>query len=90
MPTPAPALSAPHIVLTVQLSAPDMDALLDAISQFSATMDDPDRIAAIRVDENASAPNWTWPRGLSIRAACTLTGGAIMPQVSAPPDSETC
>lgn len=52
MPTPAPALSAPHIVLTVQLSAPDMDALLDAISQISATMDDPDRIAAVRVDEN--------------------------------------
>lgn len=53
MPTPAPALSAPPTVLTVQLSAPDMDALLDAISQISATMDDPDRIAAVRVDENA-------------------------------------
>ncbi len=53
MTTSAPALPAPQIVLTMKLSAPDMDALLDAIGQISAQMDDPDRIAAIRVDETA-------------------------------------
>ena len=45
--------TAPHILLTMQLSAPDMDALLDMIAQISAQMPDPDQIAAIRVDESA-------------------------------------
>lgn len=40
-------------VLTVQLSAPDMDALTDMICQITSQMDDPDQIAAIRVDEDA-------------------------------------
>ena len=53
MTTSAPALPAPHIVLTMKLSAPDMDALLDVIGQISGQMDDPERIAAIRVDETA-------------------------------------
>ena len=48
-----PALLAPQIVLTMKLTAPDMDALLDVIGQISAQMDEPDRIAAIRVDETA-------------------------------------
>lgn len=45
--------TAPHIVLTMQLSAPDMDALMGMIAQISAHMGDPDQIAAIHVDENA-------------------------------------
>jgi hypothetical protein len=45
--------NAPRIVLTMQLSAPDMDALMDMIIRISAHMGDPDRIAAIRVDESA-------------------------------------
>jgi hypothetical protein len=53
MTTSAPALPAPQIVLTMKLSAPDMDALLDAITLFAGTVDDPDRIAAIRIDEDA-------------------------------------
>lgn len=52
MTTSAPALPAPKIVLTMKLSAPDMDALLDVIGHINGQMDDPDRIAAIRVDEN--------------------------------------
>lgn len=53
MPTSTPALPALRIVLTMKLSAPDMDQLMDVIAQISAQMDDPDRIAAIRVDEDA-------------------------------------
>lgn len=53
MPVTITALSTPHIALTVQVSAPDMHALLDALAQISATMDDPDCIAAVRVDEDA-------------------------------------
>lgn len=53
MPTSTPAFTTPHIVLTVQLSAPDMNVLLDLIEQVSATVDDPDRIAPVRVDEDA-------------------------------------
>lgn len=53
MTTSAPTFPAPQIVLTMKLSAPDMDALLDVIGQISGQMDDPDRIAAIRVDEDA-------------------------------------
>lgn len=53
MTTSAPAFPAPQIVLTMKLSAPDMDALLNVIGQISGQIDDPDRIAAIRVDEDA-------------------------------------
>ena len=49
---PAPALSVRHIALTVKLSAPDMDAPLEPIGQISATMEDPDCIAAVRMDED--------------------------------------
>ncbi|THD82418.1 hypothetical protein E7811_15350 [Aliigemmobacter aestuarii] len=45
--------AAPQIALTLQLSAPDMDALLDLIATISGQLDDPDRIAAIRLDETA-------------------------------------
>jgi hypothetical protein len=51
--TSAPARRAPQIVLTMKLSAPDKDALLDVIGQISGQMDDPDRIAAICLDEDA-------------------------------------
>jgi hypothetical protein len=37
----------------MKLSAPDKDALLDVIGQISGQMDDPDRIAAICLDEDA-------------------------------------
>lgn len=53
MPTSASALPSPSIVLTMNVSAPDMDTLLDAIRQLAGAMDDPDRIAAIRIDEDA-------------------------------------
>lgn len=53
MPTSAPALPSPRIVLTMTLSAPDMDQLMDVIELFAGTVDDPDRIAAIRIDEDA-------------------------------------
>lgn len=43
----------PLNVLTVQLSAPDLDALTDMICQITSQMDDPDQIAAIRMDEDA-------------------------------------
>lgn len=44
---------APVIVLKVDLSAPDMDALADLIAALATGLGDPDRIAAIRVDEAA-------------------------------------
>lgn len=40
-------------MLTVEISAGTLDGLLDAIEGFSGRLDDPDRIAAIRVDEDA-------------------------------------
>ncbi|MGO4909025.1 hypothetical protein ACEN2J_11935 [Pseudorhodobacter sp. W20_MBD10_FR17] len=43
--------SAPATVLTITLSADDLDALVDLAATVSANMDDPDRIAAIRMDE---------------------------------------
>lgn len=53
MSTSAATLPAPRIVLTMTLSAPDMDQLMDAIALFAGTVDDRDRIAAIRIDEAA-------------------------------------
>lgn len=44
---------APRIVLTVKLSAPDMDQLVTLIEQVAGTVDDRDRIAAVRVNEVA-------------------------------------
>jgi len=46
-------LPAPMIVLTVDVSGPDMDALVDAIAALAAGLNDPDQIATIRVDEVA-------------------------------------
>ena len=43
--------TAPATVLTVTLSADDMGTLMDLVETVSAKMDDPDRIAAIRLDE---------------------------------------
>lgn len=40
-------------MLTVEVSAGTLDGLLDAIEGVAGRMDDPDRIAAIRVDEDA-------------------------------------
>lgn len=40
-------------MLTIEVSAGTLDGLLNAIEGFSGRMDDPDRIAAIRVDEDA-------------------------------------
>ncbi len=37
----------------LKVAADTMDALLDAIEGIAARMDDPDRIAAVRVDEDA-------------------------------------
>lgn len=51
MSTSTPALPSPSIVLTMTLSAPNMDQLMDAIELFAGTVDDRDRIAAIRIDE---------------------------------------
>lgn len=49
----SPALPKPQNVFTVKLYAPDMDALLDLIATISGQLDDPDRIAAIRVDDGS-------------------------------------
>lgn len=39
--------------LTLEVLADDMDELTDALAVLSSQMDDPDRIAAVRVDEIA-------------------------------------
>lgn len=44
---------APRIVLTMKLSAPDMDQLMSLIEQIAGSVDDRDRIAAVRVDKVA-------------------------------------
>lgn len=53
MSTSAPTLPAPQIVLTMKLSALDIDQLMDVIELFAGTLDDPDRITAVRIDEDA-------------------------------------
>lgn len=45
--------SAPRVILTMKLSASDMDELAEVIALLSSKLDDPDRIAAIRIDEEA-------------------------------------
>jgi hypothetical protein len=40
-------------MLTLEISAGSLDGLLDAIKGVAGRLDDPDRIAAIRVDEDA-------------------------------------
>lgn len=40
-------------MLNLEISAGTLDGVLDAIEGFAGRMDDPDRIAAIRVDEVA-------------------------------------
>jgi hypothetical protein len=40
-------------MLTVEVSADGMEALTDALAVVACRMDDPDRIAAVRVDEFA-------------------------------------
>lgn len=40
-------------MLTLEVSTGTQDELLDAVESIARQMDDPDRIAAIRMDENA-------------------------------------
>jgi hypothetical protein len=48
-----PGALVPALTLTVQVSAASLDDLLDAIDDNAGRLDDPDRLAAIRLDETA-------------------------------------
>jgi len=46
-------MTTPRTTLIVTLEASDMDALQDMIVAIARHMNDPDRIAAVRVDDSA-------------------------------------